>query len=87
MKSENILAVELLRYYQQKETLKLQEKEYNNPKGFVNLMQFYTEKINSLRTQLDENYPKRLQEIDTRLSEADTKRAINITVKGTTIVP
>ena len=74
-KSENQIAVELIRYYQQKQALKAQEKTYNNPRSFVNLMGFYNEKINSLRTQLNGLNKERLQEID-------TQRSNDCTVKG-----
>lgn len=75
MKSENMLSVELLRYYQQKNALKLQEEEYNNPISFVRLMQFYNEKINSLRKQLHEKAPSKLQEIDATLKEISIKHS------------
>jgi hypothetical protein len=73
--TENRVAVELIRYYQQKDKLKEQEKDYNNPISFVNLMTFYNEKIKSLKKQLYELNPKRLQAIE-------RQRANDITVNG-----
>lgn len=77
-KSENQLAVELIRYYQQKEALTTQKEDYkklNNLFGFNNTMLHYNETIVKLRKLLNESNPKRLEEID-------IKRANDCTVTG-----
>jgi hypothetical protein len=83
MKSENILAVELLRYYQQERVLIRQKTSYQKLSSLIaynTTMQFYLHQIKSLRAQLHENYPNRLHEIDSKLAEIDTKRANDFTV-------
>ncbi|WP_233898328.1 hypothetical protein [Tenacibaculum piscium] len=63
--SENRIAVELIKYYQQQEALKANKKEYTNT-SFAILNSKYTLEIMRLRILLDEKNPKRLQEIDTK---------------------
>ena len=77
-KSENRITVEIIRYYQQLEALKPKKQEYinlKNAEGYTSLLRFYHEKIQTLRKQLDEINPDRLQEID-------TQRANDCTIKG-----
>lgn len=78
-KSENQIIVELIRYYQQKDALKKQEETYNNPISYVQLMNFYDENIVTYRKQLNEINPEKLTEID-------TQRANDITVRGAEIL-
>ncbi|SOS48418.1 hypothetical protein [Tenacibaculum dicentrarchi] len=72
MKTENRIAVELIRYYQQQEALTANKEEYTSF-ALAILNSKYTYEIIRLRILLNEKNPKRLQEID-------TKRANEITV-------
>jgi hypothetical protein len=72
---EDQIADELTQYYSQKKAL-----ENNLSLGFTengkeSTLTFYKEKINALRSKLNEINPKRLQEID-------SERANDCTIKG-----
>jgi hypothetical protein len=71
-RTENQLAVELIRYYQQKKALKLKKDSYNNTKQYLLLMRFYDEKIKEFRRQLQIRNPERLQEIDAKADNVPT---------------
>lgn len=77
-RSENQITVALIKYYQQKKALQNLLEEYknlNNLKGYNNTLMFYNENITTLRKQLNEINPTKLQEID-------AQRTNNRTVKG-----
>jgi hypothetical protein len=77
-RSENQITVTLIKYYQQKKALQNLLEEYknlNNLKGYNNTLMFYNENITTLRKQLNEINPTKLQEID-------AQRTNNRTVKG-----
>lgn len=65
-KTENQIAVELIKYYQQEQALREATEWDNNPEGKENTLNFYKGKIETLRKKLNEISPKRLQEIDTQ---------------------
>ncbi|MCD8431012.1 hypothetical protein LNJ06_12620 [Tenacibaculum finnmarkense genomovar ulcerans] len=72
MKTENRIAVNLIRYYQQQEALEANKEKYTGI-ALALLNSKYTYEITKLRILLNEKNPKRLQEID-------SKRANEITV-------
>lgn len=66
IQSENSIAAELIRYYQQKEALQIGLKTEFTKAQRTETLVFYNWKIKSLRKQLNEINPARLQEIDTQ---------------------
>lgn len=62
--SENRVALELIRYYQQKNALKANTKDAFNETSKEQTLAFYDFKINSLKKKLHEINPERLQAIE-----------------------
>jgi hypothetical protein len=74
--SENKLTIELIRYYQQKEALVkiMEQNPIENSTNTITL-NFYNEKINSLRGSLKKEFPERIAKIDKqRKDDCTTKK-------------
>lgn len=63
-RSENIVAAELIRYFQQKDALLSNKIDEINPKSKADTLEFYDYKINELKKQLHEINPERLAKIE-----------------------
>jgi hypothetical protein len=74
--SENKLTIELIRYYQQKDALVkiMEQNPIENSTNTITL-NFYNEKINSLRSSLKKEFPERLTQIDIKRKDGGTIRA------------
>ena len=64
--SENSIVVSLIKYYEQKEALEKNSELDFTENGKQTTIDFYNEKITSLRKQLHGINPRKLQEIDTQ---------------------